>query len=142
MTTSTSEDLAIVPGADYVPIMLDGRVQHLTATFAAARVISTKYGGVSNAVRRILDLDIDAVTDIVALGLGYTSPTKRPPKDLGEQVFRAGLIDDSEGDLAHRCVVFLKAVGNGGRVVKEATDVDGTEDAAPPEEGGTAADPQ
>ena len=142
MTDTTNDPLEIVAGANYIPIKLRGEVVHLVPSFGAARAISSKFGGVAAAVRRVLDFDVDAVAEIVALGLGYTSPTKRPPKDLPEQVFAAGLVDNSEGDLAHRCVVFLKAISNGGRVVaSDATNAPSDSDDEA-QEAAAPADPQ
>lgn len=114
---------------DSVVIVLDGEEKTLTPTFGAARAISARYGGVGPAIDRVLKLEHEIVLDIVALGLGYFPP-KSPPKELGEQVWRTGLTDDT-GGLAHHCVVFLQMIAGGGRLPSRGADEEGDGPAGP-----------
>ena len=102
------------PGSDTIPVTIDGEACELRATFGAARTISNRYGGTAPAINKVLNLDLECISDVLALGLGY-SQSQRPPKDFPEKVYRTGLTD-STGGLAEIAVMFLHTLANGGKV--------------------------
>jgi hypothetical protein len=95
----------------------------LRPTFHAARTISSRYGGTLSAAERVARLDLDVISDIIALGLGYTS-SRRHPSDLPERVWRTGLSDDT-GGLAEKCILFLRTLASGGRPPRENEELEG-----------------
>ncbi len=97
-----------------VVITIDGVEKLLKPTFGAARTISQKYGGLQGAVDRIARLDMEAVVDIIQLGLGYTAG-RRPPSDLAEKIWKEGLTD-ATGGLAEKCITYLHILMGGGRI--------------------------
>jgi hypothetical protein len=120
-------------GAGDVVINLDGEDKVLKPSYQAARTISSMQGGISGAIQRVVQLDIETVTQVVTLGLGYGQGQK-PPKDLAEKIWRTGLTDDS-GGLAERCVLFLRVLASGGRMPrdqKEGGDGGDEDDRDPP----------
>ncbi len=109
-------------GAGDIPIELDGEEVVLRPTWKAAKMLSTKYDGLTAAIERIMRLDIAVVTDVIGVGLGYTT-TKRPPDDLGEKVYRTGMTDD-RGQLAAHCIRYLHVLAAGGRAPEEGSSGD------------------
>lgn len=89
----------------------------LKPSYHAARTLSGLSGGLMGALERVTKLDVDAVVQIISLGMGST-PTRRPPKDLGERVYATGLTDDT-GALAERCVTYLRVLMNGGQMPQD-----------------------
>lgn len=128
------------PGATELPFILrrtdeDGGGEEecvLRPTYAAARAIAKRYGGVRPAVEKVLQGDVEEIAVILAFGLGYTGPTapQRPPKNMAQRVWATGVSDDS-GGLAELAIVFLQALQNGGRVPDEQTDEPGRDDEEP-----------
>lgn len=114
----------------HVTIVLDGEEKTLEPSFGAAKAISSRYGGVTPMIDRVLKMDLDAVATVVALGLGYLPP-RQPPKDLAEQVYRTGLTDDT-GGLAQKCILYLQIIAGGGRLPsaeqEDGLDEDPTDD--------------
>jgi len=102
------------PGEGEITVNIDGQEEVLRPTYGVARTLSTRYGGLSQVTDRVLNLDLDVITDIVQLGLGYSS-SNRPPRDLSERIWRSGLTDDS-GSIAERCVLFVRVLAHGGRL--------------------------
>lgn len=105
-------------GSGNIDITLGDEELTLRPSFRAAKTISTKYGGFTSAIERIMRLEIDVIADVISSGLGYTS-TKRPPQDMAEKVYNEGLTDDS-GRLAERCVLFVRVLASGGRMPGES----------------------
>ena len=112
MTDAASAPDAPRIGAGDVPIKIDGEDLVLVPSFSAAKVLSARYGGLTVAIDRIGKLDVDVITDVLMLGLGY-GQTRRPPADLPERIWRTGFTDES--GLAARCVDYLYVLMNGGR---------------------------
>ena len=131
---TTTDNYRPEPGATEIPVTLakagegdtGDDVLVLRPTYGAAKAISNQFGGITPAIEKVLKLDTEAIATILAYGLGYYSPTKRPPKDLPERVWKTGMTDD-EGRLAEMCVIFLRAISNGGRVPKDLEGLEGTE---------------
>lgn len=109
-------------GLDVVEIVLDGEVQTLTPTFGAAKMISSRFGGIQPVLERVARLELEVVADIIALGLGYLPPDK-PPKDLIERVWQTGLTDDT-GGLAGACANFLMILASGGKLPSKSSGPD------------------
>lgn len=82
-------------------------------SYAAARTISGTAGGLLGAIERVARLDVDAIIQVVQLGLNQ-GQQQRGPKDLPERIWRTGLSDE-EGGVAAQCVAFLRVLMNGGR---------------------------
>lgn len=112
-------------GIGNVPIVLDGEERELKPSLNAVQVISRQYGGIRAAIEQVLKYDIDAVTNIVVLGLGLAPAGA---KEIPNKVFRTGLA--GENGLAAPCIRYLTILSNGGRPPEpvEASD----DDTSPP----------
>lgn len=91
-------------GAGNVEIELDGEKVVLRPTLRAAQAISRQEGGIMAAVQALSKLDIDALTGVIAFGLG------KEPKDVADAVWRTGA-----ADLTPPAARFLTILANGGR---------------------------
>jgi hypothetical protein len=91
-------------GAGNVEITLDGETAVLKPTLLAAQTISRQAGGIIAAVEAAAKFDVDAVTGVIALGLG------RKPTEVAEAVWSTGI-----ADLAPKAIEFLTILANGGR---------------------------
>lgn len=101
-------------GEGDVPIKLfDGEELVMKPSWGAAQQVSTRFGGISGAVEKVIRMDIDTTIQIVLLGLGYLG-NRKPPSDLAERIWRSGLTDGS-GGIAEACVKYLHVLANGGR---------------------------
>jgi hypothetical protein len=106
-----------VPGAGDVAIMLAGEEYFLRPTAKAALTISRGQGGIRGAIDAVLKMEVDAVTNVVKLGLGLAvvrELTRTTP--LEELVYESGLTDTS-GGLVAKTIEFLHILANGGRPV-------------------------
>lgn len=103
------------PGQGHVRLMLGNEEVTLKPTAHAMLELSRKYGGLATVARRIVEMDADAVVDVLAHGLGgpaYNTAAKR--KELAEKAFAAGLTDDT-GGVAAKCVEYITVLMRGGR---------------------------
>jgi hypothetical protein len=93
----------------------DGQVEErqLKPSISAMRRISSKHGGLRQAIEKIERLDIDAVVDILEAGLG-TPQTVKAREELLEATYRTGLSSDT-GRIAEQCVSFVITLLRGGR---------------------------
>lgn len=120
-------------GAGDVPIVLlneHGEEEKLVLrpSYNAARIISSQAGGLTNAMQKVGDLDLETIVSVVTLGLGYSTQTRRAPKDLAERIYRTGFSDDT-GQLAERCVTYIRVLMSGGQLpVDPAPGEEGEED--------------
>lgn len=97
--------------ADPVEITLGDEKVHLRYTLGAAKRVNQYFGNFMNANQRIEGFDLEAITVIVAAGLG------KPPKDVEEDVYAAGQLN------LHRSVkTYLNLLANGGREYVEPAD--------------------
>lgn len=119
MVTETTPASATV-GAGNVLIKLMGKDYILVPNYNAAKLISQQYGGIAACIDRVVRLDVEAVTTVITLGLGY-SGTRRPPKDLGQLIYETGLTDDT-GRLAEHCIKYLRVLASGGKAPTEEDD--------------------
>lgn len=119
-------------GEGTIELKLGEETVRLKPTLFAAQLISRQGGGIMGAVDRCLHLDIDTIVQVITVGMGYGT-TSKPPKDIAEKIFSAGLSDDS-GGVVETCVRYLRVLANGGRLPKEATEGAGgtTSDRDPP----------
>lgn len=122
------------PGSGNVVItLLDVHGQpeefELKPSYQAAKTLSAQSGGLLKLLERIGTLDLDAITQVVALGMGYGTQTRRGPPDLAERIWRTG-VDDTSGGLAERCVLYIRVLMAGGRMPSDddVEEHDGAED--------------
>jgi hypothetical protein len=109
-------------GAGDVPIVIDGDEYVLRPSLRAAQQISRKEGGIVGAINRVLQMDIDTVTQIVIVGIGLTEIGAKK-LNLHERLWQAGMTDDS-GRICDLCVKYLRILANGGRLPKDQQDGD------------------
>lgn len=93
----------------------DGQLEarQLKPSIGAMRRISSKHGGLRQAIEKVERLDIDAVVDILEAGLN-TPQTVRAREELLEVVFKTGLSSDT-GRVAEQCVAFVITLLRGGK---------------------------
>ncbi len=108
--------------ADPVEITLGDEKVQLRFTLGAAKRVNQYFGNFVNANQRMESVDLEAITVIVAAGLG------KSPKDVEDAVYAAGQLN------LHRSVkTYLNLLANGGREYVEPT-----ADAAPETDSGNA----
>lgn len=100
-------------GIGDVPLMIDDEEFILKPSWGAAQLVSQRFGGISGAVEKVIRLDIEATVQIVMFGMGFVG-TRKPPLNLAERIWRAGLTDRT-GGVAEACVKYLHVLANGGR---------------------------
>lgn len=100
-------------GEGDVPIKVGDENLIMKPSWGAAQQISSRFGGITGAVDKVIRLDIETITAIVTFGLGFFG-TRKPPADLQERIWRTGLTDIS-GGIAEACVKYLHVLANGGR---------------------------
>lgn len=110
-------------GEGQVEIVLDGEAMVLKPTLFAAQQISRQSGGIMGAIESVLKLDLDTITTVIGLGLGY-GPGRKAPPELAEKVWKSGLTDSSEGAIVERCTLFLRVLANGGRMPMPLEEMD------------------
>jgi hypothetical protein len=98
------------PGAGDVPLTLDGEELVLRPSLEACRAISKLAGeSLAVAVGRVMErLDFEFIVEVVALGLGESSPNIK--KQIAEKIYRQGVIT-----VAANVVQYIRSVMNGGR---------------------------
>lgn len=101
-------------GAGNVEIVLDGETYVLKPTLKAALTLTNVQGGLPALIQRCINLEINAIVEVISQGLGVTS------KDLPERVWRTGLFT-----LSARCIRFLNILANGGRPLDAEDDKEG-----------------
>lgn len=90
----------------------------LRPNYNAARTISAQSGGLLGAIERVSKLDLEVITQVITLGLGYGTSSQRGPKDLPQRIYATGLTDDT-GGLAERCVLYLQVLMSGGQMPRK-----------------------
>lgn len=108
----------------------DGQIEErqLKPTIAAMRRISSKHGGLRQAIDKVEKLDIDAIVDILEAGLG-SQQTIKAREELMDTVYRTGLSSDT-GRLAEQCVSYVICLIRGGRPMP-ASGTSDSEDSEP-----------
>lgn len=107
-------------GAGDVRIVLDGDEHVMRPTWGAAQTLSRQSGGLASAIERCLRLDLDAIVQVITLGLGLTQ-TGAKNMQLAEKIWRTGLTDDA-GGLSERCITYVRCLAAGGRLPGENDD--------------------
>lgn len=104
-----------------VSIPYDGAQATLKCTLGAAIKICDYFGNFVDAHKRVMALDLNAISVVVAAGLD------KEPKDVREHVWAAGLLE------IHEPVGrYLNFLANGGREPKKpATEAGGAESGKP-----------
>lgn len=96
-------------------ITLAGEAVTLRATLRAAQMVNDGCGGFRGALEGIARFDLNAVTLVVAAGIG--AKDQAAVDDVGRKVFSTGL-----GDLAAPTTRFVTMLMNGGRDPGEKAD--------------------
>lgn len=117
-------------GEGDVTIILDGREVQLKPTFMAAQTISRMNGGIKGTIEKVLAVDVDTICSVVAIGMGFHG-NRRAPQDLPQQIYEAGLTDDSGGIVA-QVALYLRVLASGGRMPKDRTEGGQQEDQGNP----------
>lgn len=95
-------------GAGDVIIILDGEPATLKPSLRAAQTISRQAGGIVGCMQTVAKFDLDAVTLVVAQGLGKVKADEM--SEVAEQVYSTGLTD-----LVPKVTEYLTNLANGGR---------------------------
>ncbi len=126
MSDAPADDTKPRIGAGDVPITLVDAAGNpealvLRPNYNAARTISAQSGGLLGALDRVAKLDLETITQVITLGLGYGTQSARGPKDLPQRIYQTGLADDT-GGLAERCVLYLQVLMGGGQPPRKVDD--------------------
>jgi hypothetical protein len=105
--------------AGQVDITLGNDTLTLAPTIEAMTKISRTFGGMKPAIDRVLALDIDAFTVIIATGAGLSG---NKAAGLGDKVWKHGM-DNLVGGLTD----YLLILRNGGRPLSSGDDGEGAE---------------
>lgn len=89
-----------------IEVTLGGKVEKLRPTFRAAKAVNALGGadGFSGVFRRIIALDLEMLSAVIAAGLN------KKPDDVAEDVFKAGV-----AKLTQPASEFVSLLANGGR---------------------------
>lgn len=93
-------------GAGNVEVKLDGQTVTLRPSLAAAQAISRREGGIMATVQAIARFDFDALSYVIAHGLGQSQA------ETAEKVWTTGI-----SALAPKAIEFCTILANGGRPV-------------------------
>jgi hypothetical protein len=101
-------------GGGNVIITLAGEEKILKPTLMAAQMLSRSAGGLMGCIQEVLKLNLDTITQVISVGMGYGGGRK-PPMDLASKIWETGLTDE-RGGLVERCVLYLRVLANGGKM--------------------------
>lgn len=104
-------------GAGNVEIKLDGETAVLRPSLGAAQAISRRDGGIMAMVNAITRFDLDALSFVVAQGLG------KEQKEVTEKVWRTGI-----STLAPAAIKYCTILANGGRPADDSEGGEGDAD--------------
>jgi hypothetical protein len=98
------------PGAGDVSITLGGKQMVMRPSLEACMTITKLAGNsLSVAMARIIErMDFEFIVDVVAVGIGETSPHLK--KQVAEAVYQQGVIS-----IAAECILFVRTIMNGGK---------------------------
>lgn len=98
------------PGAGDVPILLGGEELVLVPSLEACRAIAKMAGESLNvAAARVGErLDFEFIVEVVALGVGATSPHLK--KDIAQRIYEQGVVS-----VAADVILYIRTIMNGGR---------------------------
>ena len=114
-----------------VTIQLPTRPIVLKPSLYAFQTLSRTYGGLQAVVDKISALEWDVIMRVIECGLGNRTWNPKMKEAFAEEVFRAGLTDDS-GGIAYKCIDYIQSLMRGGRPAPPPSDVvDTGEDADP-----------
>jgi len=114
--TQTSAVNGPIPklGQGNVSFELEGQTYELRPTVNAMRVLSNRYGGLQAVLDKLAQVDVQAVEDVLVMGLGPSYQTAPKRKELMDKVFGAGLTDDT-GGFSLTCQKYIISLMRGGR---------------------------
>lgn len=112
-----------LPGSADVPIILDGEELSLKPTLEACLRISRLHTSPYETANKIMAMDFDTITSVIAAGLRRTVN-----KELQEKVFRTGIVN-----IRAELVSFIHIVNNGGRPLEDESEDDKKDETNPPE---------
>ena len=96
-------------GAGDIQIKLGENDIVLRPSLQACQALASVRGGIADMTSRCLNLEFDAIYQVVLAGMGGTKS-----KDLPGLIYEAGLIPLSEP-----CIRFLQVVANGGQPLSD-----------------------
>lgn len=117
-------------GDGEVAIDVDGKEYILRPSYYAAKTISSRYGGIMGALQRVGNVDVDAIIDVICIGIGFTEH-KKPSDDFKDKIWRAGFTDDTSR-LLERCAHYLRTLSSGGRTPRDNAGASGDSQGNPP----------
>jgi hypothetical protein len=91
----------------------------LKPTFLAAQTLSRKHNGGIGLVQRLSNLDLDAISSVIELGLNLTA---HGAKTLPERIYQTGTMK-----LSGPCIRYVHILQNGGKAPEDVEDEGGEE---------------
>lgn len=107
-------------GAGNVEIEIEGETLVLRPNLKAAQTISRQTGGIRSALSSVANFDLDAISTVVALGLGLEGKVAAA---LPERIYDTGI-----GSLVAPVTRYLVILANGGRPADSAEGGEGVPD--------------
>jgi hypothetical protein len=91
----------------------------LKPTFLAAQTLSRKHNGGIGLVQRLSNLDLDAISSVIELGLNLTA---HGAKTLPERIYQTGTMK-----LSGPCIRYVHILQNGGKAPEDNGEDEGDE---------------
>jgi hypothetical protein len=92
----------------------------LKPTFLAAQTLSRKHNGGIGLVQRLSNLDLDAISSVIELGLNLTA---HGAKTLPERIYQTGTMK-----LSGPCIRYVHILQNGGKAPEDNDEDEGGEE--------------
>lgn len=113
-TGSAGDSTSPKLGQGNVTFQLEGDTYELRPTVNAMRVLSAKYGGLQVVLDKLAQLDVQAIEDVIVMGLGPSYQSAKQRKEIMDKVFAAGFTDDT-GAFSLTCQKYVISLMRGGR---------------------------
>jgi hypothetical protein len=109
-------------GQGDVRIELGNETFVMRPSINAMQIISSKYGGLNDAMDKIARTDIHVIADVISLGIGGNKfSTAKGRQDLMQRMYEAGITDDT-GGCAERAQMYILMLMRGGRPLPTQVD--------------------
>lgn len=95
----------------YPTVKVGNKTYTLTPTINAARRIGQAFGGLRSALRKCIDIDIDACVGVIAAGADLTFDSQKELDAFTSELFFNTARDDYESGLSEYLLIML----NGGK---------------------------
>lgn len=123
MAKTPEDEIKTIPGEGDVPITIKGEELYLRPTLGACLTISRMSGGMQKTMDRLMSLDVDALVQVIAAGLG-----KPVTRELQAAVYESGLFV-----IRIPAMRFITVINNGGKPVTDDSEgEDDNDDENPP----------